>query len=96
MPPDGKMLIKGLEGINETAALTFEKNFIKLKKEEQLAVLKEIQKGAPAGNTWKQLSPKKFFEELLAETVEIFFSFPTVQLSIGYTGMADAKGWDLP
>jgi hypothetical protein len=39
------------------------------------------------------MSAKLFFEELLAETIEIFYSFPLVQQEIGYVGMADAKGW---
>lgn len=96
MPPDDEMLVKGLEGINETAVIIFQKKFIDLKKEEQLKILKEIQQGSAAGNTWKELPPKKFFQELLAEAVEIFFSFPAVQMSIDYRGMADAKGWGLP
>lgn len=95
MPPDDEMLIKGLEGINETAVIVFEKKFIDLRNEEQVKVLKEIQQGIAAGNIWGKLPPKRFFEELLAEAVEIFFSFPAVQVSIDYEGMADAKGWRL-
>ena len=90
MPPDDEMLVKGLEGINETAILFFKKKFTDLKKEEQISILKKIQQGSAAGNTWKKLPPEKFFEELLAEAVEIFYSFPAVQVSIDYAGMADA------
>lgn len=96
MPPDDEMLVKGLEGINETAVIVFEKIFIDLKKEEQISILKEIQQGSAEGNTWKKLPPEKFFEELSAEAVEIFYSFPAVQVSIDYAGMADAKGWKVP
>ena len=96
MPPDDEMLVKGLEGINETSLILFNKKFIHLKKEKQIKILKEIQQGVATGNTWGELPPKKFFEELLAEAVEIFFSFPAVQMSIDYRGMADAKGWRPP
>ena len=93
MPPDEKMLIRGLEGIYETSIEMYDKIFIALKKEAQIKVLETIQQGNPPGNTWKTLSAKRFFEELLAETSEIFFSHPLVQLQMGYVGMADAGGW---
>ncbi len=93
MPPDGEMYLKGLGGIDETASMMFRKNFTVLEKEEQIKVLKVIQEGIADGDTWKTLSPVRFFEELLAETTEFFFSYPLVQLDFGYAGMADAAGW---
>jgi hypothetical protein len=95
MPPDDVMLLTGLEGISETALAMYGKLFIVLKKEEQIKVLVSVQKGNPMGNIWKTFSAMKFFEELLAEVTEIFFSHPSVQLQIGYVGMADAGGWEL-
>lgn len=35
----------------------------------------------------------RFEEELLADLCEAYYSHPTVQASIGYIGMADARGW---
>ena len=93
MPRDGEMYLRGLEGIDETSVQTFQKRFIELKKEEQLLVLSQIQNGTATGNMWKTLSAKRFFEEILAEATEIFFSYPAVQMEINYSGMADADGW---
>jgi gluconate 2-dehydrogenase gamma chain len=93
MPRDGEMYLRGLEGIDETSVQTFQKRFIELKKEEQLLVLSQIQNGTATGNMWKTLPAKRFFEEILAEATEIFFSYPAVQMEINYSGMADAGGW---
>lgn len=93
MPPDRIMFMEGLKGIEEIATQRFKQNFILLEKEQQTQILKAIQEGNVATDIYKNLDPKLFFEELLAETAEIFYSHPIVQASINYVGMADAKGW---
>lgn len=93
MPPDPKMYQLGLQGIEETSLQLFGKKFLVLNKDKQIEVLNTIQSGQVEGEIWNTLNPKLFFEELLAETAEIFFSHPSVQVSINYVGMADAKGW---
>lgn len=93
MPPDNIEYTLGLQGIDETASIMFGKKFIALKKEKQIQILSLIQNGNVESELWKKLNPKLFFEDLLAETAEIFFSHPLVQASINYVGMADAKGW---
>ncbi len=93
MPPDPVMYQLGLQGIAETSVRLFEETFLKLDKKKQIEVLNAIQRGKVEGGIWKKLNSQLFFEEILAETAEIFFSHPTVQVSINYVGMADAKGW---
>ena len=93
MPPDGEMLLRGLAGIDETAEVMSKKAFKELKKIAQLEILQVVQQGRPPGQIWSRLPPQMFFEELLAETAEIYYSDPAVQLDIGYIGMADAYGW---
>lgn len=93
MPEDGVAYRLGLQGIDETALLMFGENFILTEKEQQMQVLSAIQNGEVENGVWKTLHPKLFFEDLLAETAEIFYSHPLVQVSINYVGMADAKGW---
>lgn len=34
-----------------------------------------------------------YFEELLALVVDIYYAHPLASEEIGYTGMADAHGW---
>lgn len=93
MPPDRIMYTEGLKGIEELATQQFKQNFISLEKAQQLQILNAIQIGTVDTEIWKNIDPKLFFEEVLAETAEIFYSHPTVQSSIHYVGMADAKGW---
>lgn len=93
MPPDGQMYLNGLKGIGETAELMFNENFLHLSEHQQLDVLHSIQNGKAPGAAWKEMPSATFFEELLAETTEVFYSYPIVQEEIGYVGMADAKGW---
>lgn len=94
MPADDLMYMKGLKGISETAQLYFNKSFIDLTDNQQVEVLRFIQQGSADGPIWQELPPQRFFEELLAEATEIFFSHPLVQAEMGYAGMADAKGWE--
>src|SRR5688500_5318142 len=93
MPTDDVMFALGLEGIDQAANMLFHNNFILLHENEQLETLQRIQQATAPGEAWKSLDAKRFFEELLAETTEIFYSHPEVQLMIGYYGMMDAEGW---
>ena len=93
MPSDEKMYLKGIEGIEETSNLSFKKPFSQLTILQQTEILGAIQKGTAEGATWKEMESPLFFEELLTEVTEIFFSYPLVQEEIGFVGMADANGW---
>lgn len=93
LPPDEQMYRLGLAGIDETAMLVYQKDFLRLAKFEQQKILELIQTGNAPGSIWIEMPPRRFFEELLAEATEIFFSYPSVQIGMGYTGMADAHGW---
>ncbi len=93
MPPDQEMYVKGLSGINEISFLVFKKDFQSLETHNQIEVLTKIQNGTAEGNSWPNFSSKIFFEELLAEVSEIYYSFPEIQLEMGYAGMADHGGW---
>lgn len=93
LPPDGEVYRSGLRGIDESARLRFGQPFQRLSSLEQDAILGAIQRGEAPGETWKILPATRFFEELLAEVVEVYFSHPVAQQEIGYLGFADAAGW---
>lgn len=93
MPSSPDMYRRGLRGIDGTANSMFGEEFVSLTQVRQIAVLKALQAGIAAGSTWQHMSALTFFEELLAEATEIFYSHPLAQQEIGYTGMADAFGW---
>lgn len=93
MPPDPDAYRLGLRGVNETAIALFDQAFGQLAGEQQDAVLTAIQDRQAPGATWKTLPANRFFDELLAEAVEIYFSHPLAQHNIHYVGMTDAPGW---
>ncbi len=93
LPPDEETFRRGLFGIDETAKIEFDAEFQFLSDPRQDEILTSIQNDTAAGETWKTLSAKLFFEELLAKTVEVYYAHPFAQERIGYVGMADADGW---
>ncbi|MBA2502481.1 MAG: GMC family oxidoreductase N-terminal domain-containing protein, partial [Pyrinomonadaceae bacterium] len=79
--------------LDESARELYGSGFITLDADRQDEVLRLVQRGEVASQTWRTLSPIRFFEELLAEVTEIYYSHPLAQEEIGYVGMADARGW---
>lgn len=93
MPPDNEAFLYGLSGINETSQIMFEAAFGVLDTEAQHKVLCSIQDGTAGGKTWERIAARLFFEELLAQVVELYYSHPFAKEEIGEVAMADAKGW---
>jgi len=93
MPPDGEAYRLGLRGIAQSAEAMFGDAFQNLSDEQQDKVLGDIQAMDAPGETWKQLPANRFFEELMAETADAYYSHPLAQAEINYVGMADASGW---
>ena len=95
MPADGDAYKLGLKGVDESAQILFKQPFQVISGEEQDQVLKAIQERQVSAEIWQKLPANRFFEELLAEAVENYYSHPLAQEEIGYVGMADAPGWQL-
>lgn len=101
MPPDGEAYRRGLRGLDETARAMVnagsrpseETRFTSLDASMQDAVLAAAQRGDAPGEAWKTMPSPRFFEELLAEIAEVYYSCPQAQDEIGFTGFADAHGW---
>ncbi len=93
MPPDREAYRLGLKAINESAQALFDQPFLTLSNDQQDQVLSAVQRMDAPGETWQHLPGDRFFEELLAEVVEIYYSHPLTQETIGYVGMADVPGW---
>ena len=93
MPADGDAYRLGLVGIDESAIGLYERPFQQLPDNQQDGVIKAIQSMDPPGAVWQRLPVERFFEELLAEAVEIYYSHPLAQEEIGYVGMADVATW---
>lgn len=93
MPPDGVAYRCGLHGLDEYARARFDADFAALDGSRQDTVLLAVQLGVVTGEVWETLPARRFFEELLAELCECYYSDPQTQEEIGYVGMADAHGW---
>ncbi|QJX46558.1 gluconate 2-dehydrogenase subunit 3 family protein [Hymenobacter taeanensis] len=93
MPPDREAYRLGLGGINQAAQALFQLPFQQLPEAQQDQVMEVIANGTAPGENWQQLPINRFFEELLAELTEAYYSHPLAQEEIGYVGMADVPGW---
>jgi len=93
LPPDREAFRLGLGGFRQSAQATFGQDFLTLTPAQQDAVLHAVQIGQAPGEAWTTVPAARFFEELLAELTETYYSHPLAQEEIGYAGMADAPGW---
>lgn len=93
LPPDADAYRLGLQGVDECALFMFGASYVELDPGRQKEVLEAIQRGEPAGAVWNEIPARRFFEELLAELVESYYSHPLALDEIGYAGFADAHGW---
>ena len=93
MPADGDAYKLGLRGIEESAQHLFQQEFQSISAEQQDIILRAVQTKTAPGETWENLPADRFFEELLAEATENYFSHPLAQEEIGYVGMADVPTW---
>lgn len=93
MPADKQAYLTGLYGIDETSIIMFGAAFKLLDETKQDKVLHSIQHNTAEGETWDTMPGHLFFEELLAQLVELYYSHPYAKEEIGEVAMADAKGW---
>lgn len=93
MPPDRESYRLGLGGINQAAQGLLQRPFMELSPAQQDQVIGTLANGTAPGDNWRQLPIERFFEELLAELTEAYYSHPLAQEEIGYVGMADVPGW---
>lgn len=93
LPADDQTNRLGLRGLEESAVELHGASFVTLAGEQQDDVLRCVQAGSAPGETWRTLDAPRFFEELLADLAEAYYSHPLGQEEIGYAGMADAPGW---
>ncbi len=94
LPPDAVALTRGLAGLDEAAWERHALDFAALSPIRQDAILQSVQDGTVPGATWQSLPPRRWFEELLADAVEVFYADPLTQEEIGYAGYADLPSWE--
>ncbi len=98
MPPDGDAYRIALPIFDRIARRNFANDFAAITNEQRVEIVRKMRDG-DGGKVFDEISLKfsilRFFEEIFAEFVELFYSHPLVLEEIGYIGFADKHGWDL-
>lgn len=74
--PKRPLYVAGLEGVDQTSRLMFNKDFIQLTFEKQTDALKTIEHGECPGEIWKTISSQQFFRMLWNHVLEGFYGPP--------------------
>lgn len=93
LPPDDQMWSFALRGFDQTGQALYGRDFTACSPTEQDAVLHSVHECSPPGEVWQTLSPKRVWEEILAELSELYYSQAQAQAQIGCVSFADARGW---
>jgi hypothetical protein len=83
----------GLVGIEETSQALYKRPFVELDDSQQDSVLVCIEKGAPPGQTWKQVPARKFFQQLVEQVATVYYAHPLAWSEIGWAGPASPRGY---
>ena len=94
LPADPNAWRLGLNGFQEAAQAQFGRAFTQLDGPQQDELIGQMQQGTALYLSLTPLQSKRFFEDMLAELVSLYFSHPLAQEEIGYVGMADKPRWD--
>lgn len=89
LPPDGECYVRALAALDATSTERHGRAFVELNHDEQMDVIERVRLGAEG---WP-FDSRRFFEEVLAESCERFYSHPLAYDEIGFAGFADAHGW---
>lgn len=94
MPPMRDAWRLGLEGVQREAQSRHDVGFALLAVDRQDEILAAIQCGDVTAATWQRLPPKRFFRNLLLNTVvAIYYSHPFAWSESGFGGPASPRGY---
>lgn len=84
----------GIEGVNQTAQLTFAKDFIQLDSEQQQSILNLIRKGSPPGDVWQRMPAERWWEVVAVRQIAgVYYAHPYAWDEIGFGGPAYPRGY---
>lgn len=93
MPWEEETYRLGLRGIDQTSHALFRAaGFTELNEERQDQVLLAVERGDPPGQAWQRLRAGRFFQILVHDAVEVYYSHPAAWNEIGYQGPASPRG----
>lgn len=80
---------EGIAGVNDSSRVKFGREFSALTHDEQDDVLKDLESGKAAGESWKMRSSRQFFAMVVRHTMEGFYGDPR------HGGNRDRVGWKM-
>ncbi len=95
MPPDREAFQLGEEAINAESRESYKGDFVDLPHRQQELVLKAIHDGKPAAakEIWKQMSVRRFWQLLMQDALEAYYSHPWAWDEIGFGGPAYPRAY---
>jgi hypothetical protein len=81
---DGNSLRLGLRGLNEISQARLRCDFAHLDPVRQDQILLSLKNGTTTMGVWRTLSGKRFFEELLHESTEVYHSVPAMDDAVNF------------
>ena len=95
LPPDADTYRIALPIVDCATQHLFANDFARITNEQRIEIVQKLRDGEMTVSAPPNFSITRFFEELFAEFVELFYSHPLVLGEIGYIGFADAHGWEI-
>ena len=93
LPAGAELYQRGLAALDTSASIMFDDGFTTLQPVQQNELLGLVQSGQATGAAWEGVDQARWFEEILATMVDIFYAHPLASDEIGFAGLADARGW---
>ena len=90
LPPDDVAFASGLRLLDAAAKRLFGEGFVLIDEAKQNALLSDLQSGK-LGTT--ELNASHWFEDILAESIEIYVSHPATLARLGFSGIAYLPRW---
>jgi hypothetical protein len=81
---DGNSLRLGLRGLNEISQARLRCDFAHLDPVRQDQILLSLKNGTATMGVWRKLAAKRFFEELIHESTEIYHSVPAMDDAVNF------------
>ena len=72
----------GLRGLDEVSQARLRRNFADLDALRQDQILASVQRGIARSESWLEISPQRFFEELLHEATELYHTAPVTEEAV--------------
>lgn len=71
-----KLYRNGIACVDRTALTKFGKAFAELNGDQQVELLAELERGDPPGHLWTTVDPRRFFETVLAHSMQGYYGDP--------------------